>query len=78
MTWYQVPVHVWLEAPDETTAIETVLDKLHGTMRHGGPAEEISPERLESLLELEASLVRTAEDIRAGVRPRPWPERNQP
>ncbi len=49
MTWYEVPVRVWLEAPDESTATDTVLDKLDGTMRHGGPAEEMTPEQMQPL-----------------------------
>ena len=67
MTWYEVPVRVWLEAPDESTATDTVLDKLDGTMRHGGPAEEMTPEQMQPLFDLEALLDQAAKDSREGV-----------
>lgn len=68
MTWYEVPVQMWLEAPDEATAVETVMDKMHGgVMAHAGPAEEMPPERMQALFDLEALLDQAAKDSREGV-----------
>lgn len=67
MTWYKVPVSVYLEASDEIEAVEKVLDSLQGTIAHGGPAEEMSPEQMQPLLDLEVRLDQAVADSKAGL-----------
>jgi hypothetical protein len=67
MTWYRVPVYVWLQADDETAAIQAILDKLRGMMVRGGPAEERTGEQMQPLFDLEEKLNEAAADADAGL-----------
>jgi len=67
MTWYKVPVHAYLQAPDEISAVETVLDRLRGMMAHGGPASELDDKQMEPLFQLEELLDQAKADSDAGA-----------